>query len=196
MKRGGVYHMEQAALKKMRTKQIAISNLFVGLMIIVFFMLIQIVKIQLTHFLFCLGILMLIQGILGFIRKGRTKSFIPIFEKVAIYEKEKLGKEWEKEKRLDHMWKVILSGIMFIQSSTLRNVDNVFDDVNPALIIFLFLMVLVILNISMLFRFRKIDRSTVGELTSYTKESNIMAIALGFFMAIVIFIFIVIFILP
>ena len=188
--------MEQAALKKMRTKQIAISNLFVGLMIIVFFMLIQIVKIQLTHFLFCLGILMLIQGILGFIRKGTTKSFIPIFEKVAIYEKEKLGKEWEKEKRLDHMWKVILSGIMFIQSSTLRNVDNVFDDVNPVLIIFLFLMVLVILNISMLFRFRKIDRSTVGELTSYTKESNIMAIALGFFMAIVIFIFIVIFILP
>lgn len=35
-KRGGVYDMEQAALKKMRTKQIAVSNLFVGLMIIVF----------------------------------------------------------------------------------------------------------------------------------------------------------------
>lgn len=51
-KRGGVYDMEQAALKKMRTKQIAVSNLFVGLMIIVFFMLIQIVKIQFTHFLF------------------------------------------------------------------------------------------------------------------------------------------------
>lgn len=196
MKRGGVYHMEQAALKKMRTKQIAISNLFVGLMIIIFFMLIQIVKIQLTHFLFCLGILILIQGILGFIRKGTTKSFIPILEQVAIYEKEKLGKEWEKEKRLDHVWKVVLSGIMFIQSFTLQNVDNAFSDVDPALIIFLFLMVLAILNISMLFRFRKIDRSTVGELTGYTKESNIMAIALGFFMTIVIFIFIVIFVLP
>lgn len=196
MKRGGVYHMEQAALKKMRTKQIAISNLFVGLMIIIFFMLIQIVKIKLTHFLFCLGILMLIQGILGFIRKGTTKSFIPILEQVAIYEKEKLGKEWEKEKRLDHVWKIILSVIMFIQSFTLQNVDNAFSDVDPALIIFLFLMVLAILNISMLFRFRKIDRSTVGELTGYTKESNIMAIALGFFMAIIIFIFIVIFVLP
>lgn len=196
MKRGGVYHMEQAALKKMRTKQIAISNLFVGLMIIIFFMLIQIVKIQLTHFLFCLGILILIQGILGFIRKGTTKSFIPILEQVAIYEKEKLGKEWEKEKRLDHVWKIILSVIMFIQSFTLQNVDNAFSDVDPALIIFLFLMVLAILNISMLFRFRKIDRSTVGELTGYTKESNIMAIALGFFMTIVIFIFIVIFVLP
>lgn len=196
MKRGGVYDMEQAALKKMRTKQIAVSNLFVGLMIIVFFMLIQIVKIQFTHFLFCLGILMLLQGILGFIRKGTTKSFIPIFEQIAIYEKEKLGKEWEKEKRLDNVWKVILSGIMFIQSFTFQNVDNTFSDVDPALIIFLFLMVLAILNISMLFRFRKIDRSTVGELTGYTKESNIMAIALGFFMAIIIFIFIVIFLLP
>ncbi|MFV5960888.1 hypothetical protein [Bacillus sp. AK25] len=137
--------MEQAALKKMRTKQIAISNLFVGLMIIIFFMLIQIVKIQLTHFLFCLGILILIQGILGFIRKGTTKSFIPILEQVAIYEKEKLGKEWEKEKRLDYVWKIILSVIMFIQSFTLQNVDNAFGDVDPALIIFLFLMVLAIL---------------------------------------------------
>ncbi|MCM3037026.1 hypothetical protein M3579_13740 [Bacillus pumilus] len=188
--------MEQAALKKMRTKQIAVSNLIVGLLIIVFFMAIEILKIQLTHFLFCLGIFMLLQAILGFIKKDKTKSFIPILEKVAIYEKEKLGKEWEKEKRLDLVWKVVLSGMMFIQSFTFQNVDNTFSDVDPTLIIFLFLMVLAILNISMLFRFRKIDRSTEGELIGYTKESNMMGIALGLFMAIAIFGFIVMFVLP
>ncbi|GLF84735.1 MULTISPECIES: hypothetical protein [Bacillus] len=189
--------MEQAALKKMRTKQIAVSNLLVGLMIIVFFMLIQIFKIQLTHFLFCLGLLILLQGILGFIRKGTTKSFIPILEQVAIYEKKKLGKEWEKEKWLDNVWKVVLSGIMFIQSFTFQNVDNTFSDVEPALIIFLFLMVLAILNISMLFRFRKIDRSTEEqELQGYTKESNMMGLVLGLLSAIIIFGFIVIFVLP
>ncbi|MGE1212481.1 hypothetical protein [Bacillus pumilus] len=188
--------MEQATLKKMRTKQIAVSNLIIGLLIIAFFMAIEIFKIQLTHFLFCLGILMLLQGILGFIKKGRTKSFIPILEQVAIYEKEKLGKEWEKEKWLDNVWKVILSGIMFIQSFILQNAESSFSDVEPPLIIFLFLVVLAILNISLLFRFRKIDRSTEGELTGYIKESNMMGIALGFFMAIIIFIFIVIFLLP
>ncbi|WP_144533742.1 hypothetical protein [Bacillus pumilus] len=188
--------MEQSALKKMRTKQIGVSNLFVGLMIIAFFLAIEIFKIQLTHFLFCLGIFMLLQGILGFIKKDTTKSFIPILEQVAIYEKDKLGKEWEKEKRLDHVWKFVLSGMMFIQSFTFQNVDNTFSDVDPALIIFLFLMVLAILNISMLFRFRKIDRSTEGELIGYTKESNMMGIALGLFMAIAIFGFIVMFVLP
>ncbi|MER3127017.1 hypothetical protein ABQG68_16610 [Bacillus pumilus] len=188
--------MEQAALKKMRTKQIAVSNLFVGLMIIVFFMLIQMVKIQFTHFLFCLGILMLLQGILGFMKKGTTKSIIPIFEQVAIYEKEKLGKEWEKEKWLDNVWKVVLSGIMFIQSFSFKNVGDPFSDVEPVFIIFLYLLILALMNISMLFRFRKIDRLTQGELKGYTRESNMMGIAFGLLMAIIICIFIGFFVLP
>ncbi|TKI22314.1 hypothetical protein FCO27_16355 [Bacillus pumilus] len=188
--------MEQAALKKMRTKQIGVSNLIFGLMIIAFFMVIQIFNIQLTHFFLCLGILMLLQGIIGFIKKGKTKFFIPIFEQVAIYEKEKLGKEWKKEKFSENVWKVVLSGIMFFQSFSFQNVTNPFSDIEPVLTILLFLIVLASINISMLFRFRKIDRSTEGELTGYTKESNMMGIALGLLMAIIISIFIVIFLLP
>ncbi|RAU04435.1 hypothetical protein QNH35_04005 [Bacillus pumilus] len=188
--------MEQAALKKMRTKQIAVSNLIAVILIIAFYMLIQIVEIRFTHFFLCLGILMLLQSIYGFIKKGSTKSFIPIFEQIAIYEREKLGKEWEKEQRMDNVWKLIMSGLMFFQSFSFQDVSNPFFDIQPMFLLFLLIMALALINISMLFRFRKIDRSTVGELTGYTKESNIMAIALGFFTVIIIFIFIVIFLLP
>lgn len=188
--------MEQAALKKMRTKQIAISNLLAAITMVVFFMLIQISDIRFTHFFLCLGIFMLLQSIYGFIKKGSTKSFIPIFEQIAIYEKGKLGEEWEKEKRMDNIWKMILSGLMFFQSFSFQDVTNPVFDTSPIFLLFLLIMALAIINISMLFRFRKIDRSTEGDLTGYTKESNIIGIALGFLAVIIIFIFIVIFVLP
>lgn len=188
--------MEQAALKKMRTKQIAVSNLIAVILIIAFYMMIQIVEIRFTHFFLCLGILMLLQSIYGFIKKGSTKSFIPIYEQIAIYEREKLGEEWEKEQRMDNVWKLIMSGLMFFQSFSFQNVSNPFFDIQPMFLLFLLITALALINISMLFRFRKIDRSTEGELIGYTKESNIMAIALGFLTVIIIFIFIVIFILP
>ncbi|MEK5296325.1 hypothetical protein [Bacillus sp. FSL R5-0659] len=189
--------MEQAALKKMRTKQVVISNLLFGVMILIFFILIQKVEIQFTYFFLCLGIFMLLQGIYGLIKKGSTKSFIPIFEQVAIYEKEKLGKEWEKEQRMENIWKLILSGLMFFQSFSLQAIPDSFFEIELKFLIFLFVMALAIINISMLFRFRKIDRSTEAHgLKGFTKESNMLAMALGLLSAIVIFGFIVIFLLP
>ncbi|WP_249366136.1 hypothetical protein [Bacillus safensis] len=131
------------------------------------------------------------------IKKGSTKSIIPIFEQVAIYEKEKLGKEWEKEQRVENIWKLILSGLMFFQSFSFQTMQDPFFHIEPKFLIFLFVMALAINNISMLFRFRKIDRSTEAhELKGFTKESNMMAMALGLLSVIVIFGFIVIFFLP
>ncbi|MGG4173031.1 hypothetical protein ACVU03_16015 [Bacillus safensis] len=189
--------MEQAALKKMRTKQVVISNLLFGVMILIFFILIQKVEIQFTYFFLCLGIFMLLQGIYGLIKKGSTKSFIPIFEQIAIYEKEKLGKEWEKEQRMENIWKLILSALMFFQSFSFQTLQDPFFHIEPKFLIFLFVMALALINISMLFRFRKIDRSTEAHgLKGFTKESNMLAMALGILSAIVIFGFIVIFLLP
>ncbi|APT48778.1 hypothetical protein BSA171_15745 [Bacillus safensis] len=189
--------MEQAALKKMRTKQVVISNLLFGVMLLIFFVLIQKVEIQFTYFFLCLGIFMLLQGIYGLNKKGSTKSFIPIFEQVAIYEKEKLGKEWEKEQRVENIWKLMLSGLMFFQSFSLQTIPDSFFEIELKFLIFLFVMALALINISMLFRFRKIDRSTEAHgLKGFTKDSNMLAMALGILSAIVIFGFIVIFLLP
>lgn len=197
MKRGGVYHMEQAALKKMRRKQIAVSNLIAGIIIVAFFILIQMSDIRFTHFFLCLGIIMLFLSIYGFIKKGSTKSFIPLFEQIAIYEKEKLGEEWEKEKKAENISRVVLSGLMFLQSFSFQDVTNPFLNIQPMLLIFLLFVTLALINLSMLFRFRKIDRSTEEhELKGFTKKTNMVSMVLGLFTAIVIFGFIVIFVLP
>ncbi|GMG77804.1 hypothetical protein [Bacillus safensis] len=189
--------MEQAALKKMRTKQIIVSNLITGIMIVAFYILIQLSGIRFTHFFLCLGIIMLFLSIYGFIKKGSTKSFIPIFEQIAIYEKEKLGEEWEKEKRTENISRVVLSVLMFLQSFSFQDVTIPFLSIQPILLLFLLFVTLALINVSMLYRFRKIDRSTEAHgLKGFTKESNMMAMALGLLSVIVIFGFIVIFFLP
>lgn len=189
--------MEQAALKKMRTKQIIVSNLIAGIMIVAFFILIQMSDIRFIHFFLCLGIIMLFLSIYGFIKKGSTKSFIPIFEQVAIYEKEKMGEEWEKEKRSENISKAVLSGLMFLQSFSFQDVTIPFLSIQPILLLFLLFVTLALINVSMLYRFRKIDRSTEEHgLKGFTKESNMMSMVLGLLSAIIILGFIIIFVLP
>lgn len=196
IEKGEEYYMEQAILKKMRRKQIAVSNLIVGIMIVPFFILFQMSDIRFTHFFLCLGSIMLFLSIYGFIKKGSTKSFIPIFEQIAIYEKEKLGEEWEKEKRSENISRVVLSGLMFLQSFSFQDVTNPFLNMQPILLLFLLFVTLALINLSMLYRFRKIDRSTEGELKGFTKESNMMSLVLGLLSAIIIVGFIVTFLLP
>ncbi|MGG0620988.1 hypothetical protein [Bacillus altitudinis] len=178
--------MEQAALKKMRSKQIVVSNLIAGIIIVAFFILLQMSDIRFTHFFLCLGIIMLFLSIYGFIKKGSTKSFIPLFEQIAIYEKEKLGEEWEKEKKAENISRVVLSGLMFLQSFSFQDVTNPFLNIQPMLLIFLLFVTLALINLSMLFRFRKIDRSTEEhELKGFTKKTNMVSMVLGLLTAIV-----------
>lgn len=165
-------------------------------MIVAFYILIQLSDIRFTHFFLCLGIIMLFLSIYGFIKKGSTKSFIPIFEQIAIYEKEKLGEEWEKEKRTENISRVVLSVLMFLQSVSFQDVTNPFLNIQPILLLFLLFVTLALINVSMLYRFRKIDRSTEGELNGFTKESNMMSMVLGLLSVIIIFGFIITFVLP
>lgn len=165
-------------------------------MIVAFYILIQLSDIRFTHFFLCLGIIMLFLSIYGFIKKGSTKSFIPIFEQIAIYEKEKLGEEWKKEKRTENISRVVLSVLMFLQSVSFQYVTNPFLNIQPILLLFLLFVTLALINLSMLYRFRKIDRSTEGELNGFTKESNMMSMVLGLLSVIIIFGFIITFVLP
>lgn len=69
--------MEQAALKKMRSKQIVVSNLIAGIIIVAFFILLQMSDIRFTHFFLCLGIIMLFLSIYGFIKKDQQSLSFP-----------------------------------------------------------------------------------------------------------------------
>lgn len=124
--------------------------------------------------------LVFIQGVFGLIRGDSTKSIIPIFKKVAIYEKQKMGSEWYKQRKVGYVWNLILSCLLLLQFYWNRDsTDNVFQ----IDLMFMFIMtffLLVMINISLVIHFRKVDRSTLElDMKGYTWKSNLIAVAVG-----------------
>ena len=186
--------MESKELNNMRLKQVAVTNGLILAFIIIFFTVINVFTIKVTHFFFVLGFLILFQSIFGFIKGDSTKSFIPIFEKVAIYEKQKMKNEWYKERKGGNVWRLILSGFMFFQSYMYRDLPYQTFEID---LIFLFVMALFLLafiNVSLIIRFKRIDRSTSElDLKGYTKESNLIGGAIGIVFTLVVFIIAIIY---
>ena len=172
--------MESTELSNMRLKQVAITNGLILTAMIIFFTIINVFTITFAHYFLVLGVLVLIQGVFGFIKGDSTKSIIPIYEKVAIYEKQKMGSEWYKQRKVGYVWNLILSCLLLLQSYWNRDsTDNVFQ----IDLMFMFIMtffLLVMINISLVIHFRKVDRSTSElDMKGYTWKSNLIAVAVG-----------------
>ena len=156
---------------------------------------INVFTIKFAHFFFVLGLLILIQGIYGLIKGDSTKSFIPIFEKVAIYEKQKMGNEWNKEKKGGNVWRLILSGFMFFQSYMYRDLPYQTFEIDLIFGVVMVFFLVVFINVSLIIRFKRIDRSTSEvDLKGYTKESNIIGGAFGILFTLVVFIIAIIYV--
>ncbi|WP_052129986.1 hypothetical protein [Ureibacillus sinduriensis] len=131
--------MQPNELRIMRRKQVALTNGLILIAMITLFIIIKVFTITFAHFFLVLGVLMFIQGVFGFIKGDSTKSIIPIIEQVAIYEKQKMGSEWYKQRKVGFIWNLILSGLMFLQFYWNQNsTDPVFliDFVFMSIIVF------------------------------------------------------------
>lgn len=181
--------METRELKNMRLKQVVITNGILLTAIIIFFLIISVFTITVARVFLVLGVLVLIQGVFGLIRGESTKSIISIFEKVAIYEKQKMGSEWYKQRKVNYVWNLIFSCFLFLQSYWNRDSpDNVFQMELMFLFIMTFIL-LVMINISLIIHFRKVDRSTSElDMKGYTWKSNLIGVAVGIVFALVMFV--------
>jgi hypothetical protein len=178
--------MESIELSNMRLKQVAVTNGLILAAMIIFFTITNVFTITFAHFFLVLGVLMLIQGVFGLIKGDSPKSIIPIFEKVAFYEKQKMGSEWYKQRKVGYVWNLLLSCLLFLQSYWNRDsTDNVFG----IELMFMFIMtffLLVMINISLIIHFRKVDRSTSeSDMKGYTWKSNLIAVAVGIIFALI-----------
>ena len=186
--------MESKEISNIRLKQVAVTNGLIFAFIIIFFTVINVFTIKFAQFFFVLGLLILIQSIYGFIKGDSTKSFIPIFEKVAIYEKQKMGNEWNKEKKGVNVWRLILSGFLFFQSYLYRDLPYQTFEIDLIFGLVMVLFLVVFINVSLIIRFKRIDRSTSElDLEGYTKESNIIGGAFGILFTLVVVIITIIY---
>ncbi|MDQ0214477.1 hypothetical protein J2S13_000873 [Oikeobacillus pervagus] len=183
----GGMQMDPTEIDKMREKQIYIMNGLVISCLTIFFLIVHFFNVTQARFFFVLGVLLLIQVIIGFIKKDSTRSLIPILEKVAIYEKKKMGSEWYKQRKVTYVWNLILSSLMLMQSFwNLGSTHNVFQI--KFMFVFIFTIgMLTLVNISLIIHIRKVDGSNSElEMKGYTFKSNIVAVTIGGIFALIV----------
>ncbi|WP_141769922.1 hypothetical protein [Bacillus massilinigeriensis] len=169
--------MDPKELSNMRLKQVAVTNGIFLIAFIILFVVTSVFTITTSQFNIVLGAVLLLQSIYGLIKGETTKSLIPIFERVANYEKQKMGREWNKQQKVNNISRLILSFFLFFQAYSLT--DNIFEFDYMIMFIMTFF-ILVLINISLIYHFRKVDRSTSeADLKGYTRDSYFFGIVLA-----------------
>ncbi|THE12520.1 hypothetical protein E1I69_11030 [Bacillus timonensis] len=180
--------MEPHEIRRMRMNQILLTNGTMLTVLILFFTIINVFTIRFPHFFFTLAVLILIQAIFGFIKRDSTKSFLPILEKVATYEKQKMGDEWSKIRKVSSGWSLVLSAFMFFQFYMSLDYEYGIFQIDPIIMLIVIIMAIVVTNIGMLIHFRKVDRSTSeSDMKGYTWKSNLIAGVVGLVFGLAIF---------
>ena len=188
----GVMEINSIEIKKMRKKQLYVTNAILLTVLIINFIIIYFNIISFSIFYLILGFILLIQATVS-LRKGySTKSFIPIIERVAIYEKEKMGKEWQKQRKGIWILNYFLSGLFFLQFYLNRNSSLSEFEFDLPLMVSILLLLLGLVNGSMYIHFRKVDKATSElDLKGYTWKSYGISVILGILFTFLIIMFII-----
>ncbi|WP_031335801.1 hypothetical protein [Virgibacillus sp. CM-4] len=136
--------MDPNDLRRMRTQQMAITN---GLLIIFLMLLFVITCIMDVSLFVFVGVFLLIQSIMDLLKGESTNKFIPVFEQITIYEKQKMGKEWLKQRKMIYIWNFILSSFMFLQYYFYRNSEEVLFEVDVTFMFIITFTVIILVNI-------------------------------------------------
>ncbi|PWA09692.1 hypothetical protein DCC39_12680 [Pueribacillus theae] len=185
--------MDKIKIKQMRKKQLFVTNVLLLCLLSIYFTVISNFPVTMAEMFFVLGAWLFFQATVGFFKRNPTRSIIPIFEKVAIYEKEKMGDEWRKQRKTSVIVQFLLGGFMLFQFYwTHGSTDPMFEkDIMPALIV-IFLVVIAMVNIQLLLHIKKVDHAKSAEdLAGYTKNVNVIGIATGVTIAFVMVVFII-----
>ncbi|MGD6943178.1 hypothetical protein ACQCT6_14260 [Cytobacillus gottheilii] len=172
--------MDTNQISNMRLKQAGTINILILVLLALFFLIVNVFTLTFSQFYLTAGVLVLIQGLFGLLKRDSTRSLFPILEQAAQYEKEKMGSEWYKYKRTGHIWSLVL-GCMFVLQSVLFSDtgDSVFH-VDTVLMLIIAFTVFIMINISLIIHFRKVDQaSTPVEFQGYTRKTYAVAFGVG-----------------
>ncbi|WP_286167831.1 hypothetical protein [Bacillus sp. 22-7] len=100
-------------IKKLRVRQLLFLNGSILFFLAASYILQILIDITYSQMFIFLGIVTLIQSILGWVKRNSAKSIFPYIKQVAIYEKEKMGNEWSKQRTMGSIWTLLVSSILF-----------------------------------------------------------------------------------
>ncbi|EWG11056.1 hypothetical protein [Cytobacillus firmus] len=182
--------MTISEIKKLRIRQLLLLNATLLFFLTASYILQILIDITYSQMFILLGMATLIQSIVGWVKRNSAKSILPVIEQIAIYEKEKMGNEWSKQRTVGSIWTLLVSSILFF-NAYFHSDSGEFLNIEPMFLFFLTIGILVMINISMVIHTRKVDGAqSPADFTWYTRSSNVRAIIFGAYYAILICVFI------
>lgn len=177
-------------VKRIRRKQIIIINGFIVAAIMLTLSIIRLYPVTVTQVYLWIGIILLLQATTSIIKINSTKSFIPVFQEVAIYEKEKMGNEWKKQRKVNNIWRIVASGLLFLSAYLSReSIEILYEPALFPIYVVIAIIAMALINVTFYLHIRKVDgANSSADLEGYTKESNITSIVLGFGYVFIVFI--------
>lgn len=182
--------MNSSEIKKLRVMQLLLLNGTLLFFLSASYILQISTDITFSQMFIFLGIVTLIQSIVGWVKRNSTKSILSVIEQVAIYEKEKMGNEWSKQRTVGSIWTLLFSSILFFNAYFHSDSGEILK-IEPMFLLFLTIAILIMTNISMVIHSRKVDGAqSPADFTGYSRNSNVRAIIFGACYAILIFVLI------
>ncbi|WP_096156407.1 hypothetical protein [Bacillus sp. FJAT-45066] len=114
-----------------------------------------------NHFMMALATLVLIMSIVRIKRIDKTKSFIPIFEKIKKHEHSQLGVTWERDHLFINIGLIIVFIFLILQSFAVHSGGISFQE-DPSLLT-IFLLLGIILNVVNYTRLKKVEKNATPE---------------------------------
>ncbi|WP_416730011.1 hypothetical protein [Fictibacillus sp. JL2B1089] len=173
-------------IKKMRRQQFILMNVLLLILVTFYLIVIQVIGVTSSQFFLTLGVVLLIQSVIGFVRINSTKSLFSIYEKINLYEKQKMGVEWKKQRKMSYIWMFITSSFLFMQAYLNRDISGDFFKFDIRYMVLMLIFILGLSNLSLFIHVKKVDSSkSAQDLKGYTRKTNITAVLLGAVSAII-----------
>lgn len=190
--------MDDLRLRKLRTTQFILSNLFILVAAIPILLFIS--TYSLAIFQRIIGVVILVTAIMNMISKSLNFNLFGLFpsmRELMKYEKEKLGKEYRKIRWTQFSAQLFVALMLLFQSFFQHTPDITFSVQETMLFTIPVLIITVIgINIGLVYHVKKIDNGTEETLKGYNKSSILIGMAIGIPMSIlIIFVLILIIIL-
>ncbi len=176
--------MNHTDIKTMRKKQLLVTNVIMITVFLLYYIIINLIQITISTQYLILSILMLTQAIVSLVKGYSTTSIIPIYEQIAIYEKNKMGKEWEKQRKSVWICNFFLSGL-FIFQFFINLHSNFIIELELLFFSGLLVLLLIGVNVSLLLHMKKVDSRTSEEFKGHTWKWIITSVILGIILAVI-----------
>jgi hypothetical protein len=184
--------LDYVQVRRMRTRQAVAMNAMIVVLTGILIVVINFFPFTLRQFFVFLGVFGIAQSLYLILNRKSPRSIIPIFGEVAKYEKEKMGKEWVKQQKVSIAFTFLFSLYLFFLAFSTPLPEEYMQFSFMEIIGFMGFL-LVILNVSLFFRMRKVDRSmSPDDFKGYTMRTNILAVLSGIGLGVLMVIFVII----